>query len=131
MKSVSSHRVNKAAGTKRARVWENESFDRLIRSERDFEEKFDYICRNPWDAGVVPSGRAYPWLWTLDDAAGVAREARDTAGAAPALAGMLDPTLISAAFAFRLYDEQGFPLDLTELMARERGLTVDPQASRN
>ena len=32
---------------------------------------------------------------------------------------------VSGAFAFRLYDEQGFPLDLTELMARERGLTVD------
>ncbi len=32
---------------------------------------------------------------------------------------------VSAEFAFRLYDEQGFPLDLTELMARERGLTVD------
>src|SRR5438105_8581830 len=32
---------------------------------------------------------------------------------------------ISGAFAFRLYDEQGFPLDLTELMARERGITVD------
>jgi len=32
---------------------------------------------------------------------------------------------IDGAFAFRLYDEQGFPLDLTELMARERGLTVD------
>ena len=33
--------------------------------------------------------------------------------------------MISGPFTFRLYDEQGFPLDLTELMARERGLTVD------
>ncbi len=34
---------------------------------------------------------------------------------------------ITGAFAFKLYDEQGFPLDLTELMARERGLTVDTE----
>jgi alanyl-tRNA synthetase len=32
---------------------------------------------------------------------------------------------ISGEFAFRLYDEQGFPFDLTELMARERGVWVD------
>src|SRR5438046_10541101 len=33
--------------------------------------------------------------------------------------------IMQGRFAFKLYDTYGFPFDLTELMARERGFTVD------
>jgi alanyl-tRNA synthetase len=53
---------------------------------------------------------------TLDRGLELFREEAESLSAGAAL---------PAHFAFKLYDTYGFPLDLTELMARERGLTVD------
>ena len=42
------------------RIWQDESFDRIVRNEREFCEKADYIARNPrmrW-----PDSIHYPWM---------------------------------------------------------------------
>jgi len=65
IKSSTAHRINKercATGS----VWWRESFDRLIRSETDLQEKFAYICRNPCDSNVAKQSENYPWLWTQE-----------------------------------------------------------------
>ena len=76
IKSSSAHRINKMRGTT-GPVWEKESFDRVIRSESDLQEKFSYICRNPWDSKVADQNDDYPWLWTRDmSSAGAPKTAR-------------------------------------------------------
>ena len=67
IKSFTAREINKAEGTSGS-VWEKESFDRYVRSDRDLEEKFQYIVRNPWDAHVVSAGEDYAWVWTEEDA---------------------------------------------------------------
>ena len=62
LKSFTAHKINELE-EKSGPVWERESFDRLIRSESDLQEKFNYITRNPWDAGVTRPGEDYPWVW--------------------------------------------------------------------
>ncbi len=64
IKSASAHNINHLS-CQTGYVWEKESMDRLIRSQSDLDEKFHYICRNPWDSGV-PATENYPWLWTPD-----------------------------------------------------------------
>jgi alanyl-tRNA synthetase/REP element-mobilizing transposase RayT len=124
IKSTTAHKINKAAGTTGVHVWEEESFDRMIRGDADMEEKFHYVCRNPWDNGVVSLAEEYRWLWTPEAAVASRTPEVSREGAGNSARGGRAPQ-ISGAFAFKLYDEQGFPIDLTELMARERGLTVD------
>ncbi len=64
IKSFTANRINKIENRSDP-VWETESFDRLIRSESDLQEKFQYITRNPWDAGVVRPDQDYRWVWCL------------------------------------------------------------------
>jgi RecG-like helicase/REP element-mobilizing transposase RayT len=68
IKSFTAHQINKLQNTT-GLVWENESFDRLIRSDRDLQEKFHYILRNPWDSGVAKHNEDYQWVWTQHDEA--------------------------------------------------------------
>jgi RecG-like helicase/REP element-mobilizing transposase RayT len=66
LKSFSAREINRAEG-KAGTVWEKETFDRYIRSDSDLVEKFHYILRNPWDAGVAKRNENYPWVWTPED----------------------------------------------------------------
>ncbi len=62
IKSFTAHQINKKNDAD-GPVWENESFDRRIRSESDLQEKFLYITGNPWEAQLVESDESYEWLW--------------------------------------------------------------------
>ena len=107
IKSSTAHRINKATGTK-GPVWERESFDRLIRSESDLREKFEYICRNPWDSGIGEPGEDYQWLWTPDgpsaEAPKAAREARALPGVNAAAA---EPLRLSGLEPLNITSEMG------------------------
>jgi REP element-mobilizing transposase RayT len=65
VKSFSARQINKLEVTTGG-VWEREQFDRYIRSDRDLEEKFLYIARNPWDSEIVRQDEDYPWVWTQE-----------------------------------------------------------------
>ncbi len=62
IKSFTAHEINRTERSTGV-VWEQDWFDRIIRSERDLREKFENITRNPWDAGLVQADGEYPGVW--------------------------------------------------------------------
>ena len=55
--------INKIRGT-RGKVWQRESFDRLIRCDENRRQKAEYIANNPVRWGLVASPEQYRWTWT-------------------------------------------------------------------
>ena len=44
-------------------VWEEESFDHVLRSDESLKEKCEYIWQNAVKAGLVKNPESYRWVW--------------------------------------------------------------------
>lgn len=62
IKGASAHSINKLLG-RRGSVWQDESFDHVVRRSESIEGKAEYICQNPVRAGLCKSPDEYRWLW--------------------------------------------------------------------
>ena len=62
IKGASAHSVNKLL-QRAGPVWQNESFDHILRRDENVEAKVDYICQNPVRRQLVARDCDYVWLW--------------------------------------------------------------------
>jgi REP element-mobilizing transposase RayT len=58
IKGGSAFKINNLRG-QRGRLWQVEYWDRIIRSETDWQEKLGYMLRNPVEEGLTDD----PWMW--------------------------------------------------------------------
>ncbi len=61
IKGASAHRINRLLH-RHGKVWQEESFDRALRREEQFEAKLWYMLENPVRAGLVSNPMDYPWI---------------------------------------------------------------------
>jgi len=62
LKSTTAHRINKLLH-RSGPVWEEESFDHVLRSDESLKQKCEYIRQNPVRAGLVQKPEDYRWRW--------------------------------------------------------------------
>ena len=62
IKSFSAKQIGKLTGS-RGSVWQDESFDHIIRHETAWAEKLEYVRLNPVTRGLVDSPQDYRWLY--------------------------------------------------------------------
>jgi putative transposase len=61
-KSYTAHEINRIQNSVGA-VWQDERYDRTMRNEDEFWEKWAYIADNPLKCGLVNDALTYPWLF--------------------------------------------------------------------
>jgi REP element-mobilizing transposase RayT len=62
IKGTSARQVNQLLGRK-GPLWQDESFDHVLRSDESFIAKVEYIRQNPVRRGLARSPEDYPWVW--------------------------------------------------------------------
>lgn len=62
MKSVFAHSINTALN-RTGQVWQDESFDHVVRHGDWLEKKTQYVRDNPVRKGLVTKPEDYKWLW--------------------------------------------------------------------
>ena len=63
IKGASAHTINRKLEC-RGTVWQEESFDRVLRSSESLDAKIEYVLNNPVRKGLVTDWHDYVWLWT-------------------------------------------------------------------
>ena len=66
IKSMSSHRINRLL-QRRGRVWQEESFDHVLRSQEKLADRVDYVANNPMRRGLCARPEKYKWLWINEE----------------------------------------------------------------
>jgi len=61
LKGASARAANQLLGLAGQPFWQAESYDRLVRSQAEFERIEAYIIQNPVRAGLARSAEEYPW----------------------------------------------------------------------
>jgi REP element-mobilizing transposase RayT len=64
-KGTSAREVNRLMG-RSGPLWQEESFDHVIRGDESFKEKLEYIRQNPLRRRLVDRPGEYRWLWVGD-----------------------------------------------------------------
>ena len=66
IKSASARAINQKL-IRTGAVWQEESFDHVLRSSEGLDAKVEYVLQNPLRKGLVKDWREYKWAWQRQD----------------------------------------------------------------